>query len=94
MVSHDSPSDERLMAHYQRRLDHGAFGQLVARSKWAAEVSEEQNELCQPEMHLPWRLSDAHTLTWGMDLRHQKLDDVYTVIDGEPVVMAGFRARW
>ncbi|HUT32631.1 MAG TPA: sigma-70 family RNA polymerase sigma factor [Planctomycetota bacterium] len=31
MAHHDSPSDERLMARYQRRLDDGAFGQLVAR---------------------------------------------------------------
>jgi len=44
----------------------------VARSKWVAEVSEEENELCQPEMHLTWRINDAHTLTWGMDLRRQK----------------------
>lgn len=44
----------------------------VARSKWVAETSEEENELLQPEVHLTWRISDAHTLTWGMDHRHQK----------------------
>lgn len=44
----------------------------VARNKWVAETSEEENELIQPEMHLTWRINDAHTLMWGMDLRHQE----------------------
>ena len=44
----------------------------VSYSKWKAETSAEQNELLQPEMHLTWHISDAHTLTTGVDLKHHK----------------------
>ena len=45
------------------------FSCQVSYSKWKAETSEEQNELLQPEAHFTWYVSDAHTLTWGMDLK-------------------------
>ena len=32
----------------------------------------EQNELLQPEMHLTWDISDAHTLMWGVDLKRHE----------------------
>ena len=48
------------------------FFAQVSYSKWKAEQSLEQNELLQPEMHFTWYISEAHTLTWGVDLKHHK----------------------
>jgi outer membrane receptor for ferrienterochelin and colicins len=54
-------------SHLTSSLD--LFAQ-VAYSKWEAEVSSEENKLIQPEAHIAWFISDAHTLTTGVDLRH------------------------
>ena len=39
-------------------------------SKWDAEVSEEQNELLQPESYVTWKIHPSHTLTGGLDFKH------------------------
>ena len=41
-------------------------------SKWDAEVSEEQNELLQPESFVTWNIHPAHTLTGGVDFKYNK----------------------
>ena len=58
----------------------------VSYTRWEAETNEEENELVQPESYITWHITDAHTLTGGMDYKHHEFtrnavepSDQYTV---------------